>query len=210
MPVRKRAARTPTGAPRFFADAARFRAWLAKHHARKGELVVGFHKVATGRPSMTWAQSVDAALAFGWIDGVRRSLGPDAYSIRFTPRRAGSVWSLVNVRRVAALRQAGLMAPAGERAFAARRAERTGVYSFERVDGARKAAALPAAMEATLRRSAAASKDWSARPPWYRRAAASWVVSAKKDETRARRLAILVEASAAGRAIPPLDRANRR
>src|SRR5262245_60180177 len=114
--------------PKFFATPAAFRAWLERHHGTKTELLVGFHKKASGRPSMTWPESVDEALCFGWIDGVRHSLGEHAYSIRFTPRKPTSIWSAVNVARVAELEKSGKMAPAGLRAFSYRTPERTGVY----------------------------------------------------------------------------------
>src|SRR3954471_14082314 len=118
--------------PVFFASSAEFRAWLEKHHESETELLVGFHKKATGKPSMTWSESVDQALCFGWIDGVRRSLGDESYTIRFTPRKPGSTWSKVNVAKVEELERNGLMRPAGRRAFDARTEDNTGVYSFER------------------------------------------------------------------------------
>lgn len=197
---------TSSPKPRFFATPADFRAWLEKHHTTKDELLVGFHKRGTKKASITWPESVDEALSFGWIDGVRRSLGAEAYSIRFTPRRAGSIWSLVNVRRVDALRKDGRMTPAGEKAFAARRADRTGVYSFEQSADARKNAELPGQMERALRAVPEAWADWEKRPPWYRRAASWLIVSAKREETRERRFAELLAASRAGRPIAPLDR----
>src|ERR687895_340334 len=115
----------------FFATPADFRAWLERHHETVGELLVGFYKKGSGRPSITWPESVDEALCFGWIDGVRRTIDDESYSIRFTPRRRRSIWSLVNVKRVAELTKLGRMQPAGLRAFEARDPRRTGVYSFE-------------------------------------------------------------------------------
>src|SRR5262245_6138860 len=123
--------------PTFFPTPAAFRAWLAANHAKAGEILVGFHKVSTGKPSLTWPQSVDQALCFGWIDGVRRSLGPEGYTIRFTPRRARSVWSAVNTKRFAALRAQGLVSAVGDAAFAQRSEARSGVYSFEQKQPAR-------------------------------------------------------------------------
>src|SRR5687767_15273654 len=117
---------------KFFATPVRFRAWLQAHHATETELLVGYYKKGTGKASITWPESVDEALCFGWIDGVRRSLGEDAYCIRFTPRKPRSTWSVVNVARVTELTKAGRMTPAGLRAFEARTPERTGVYAFER------------------------------------------------------------------------------
>lgn len=190
--------------PRFFATHDAFYAWLEAHHAREAELVVGFYKRGSGKPSLTWPESVDAALCFGWIDGVRRSLGEDAYTIRFTPRRPRSIWSAVNVARVAALEEAGRMRDAGRAAFAHRTPERTGVYSFERNAAAR----LAEDEERALRESPQAAAHFDAQPPWYRRAATHWVVSAKRPETRATRLAQLIAASAEGRPIKPLDRSR--
>lgn len=186
----------------FFATPAAFRAWLEEHHGSAGELLVGFWKRDSGRPSITWPQSVDEALCFGWIDGVRRSLGPEAYTIRFTPRRPTSIWSAINVGRVQALDKAGLMREAGRRAFALRKEAKTGVYSFER----KEAAALAPAEEAALRANPRAAAFFDGQPPWYRRTALHWVVSAKRAETRARRLAQLIADSAAGRTVPPLTR----
>src|SRR6516225_1223408 len=123
--------------PTYFATPAAFQAWLRVHHAEQAELLVGFYKRGSGRPSITWPESVDEALCFGWIDGVRRSIDAEAYSIRFTPRRPTSIWSAINVARVAELQRQGRMHPAGERAFAARTPERTGVYSFERHQAAK-------------------------------------------------------------------------
>src|SRR5688572_9956723 len=131
--------------PTFFATPAAFRAWLERHHETAKELLVGFYKTNSGKPSITWPQSVDEALCFGWIDGVRKSLGPDAYTIRFTPRKPKSIWSAINVDKVAQLKKLGKMRPAGLRAFAHRTAERTGVYSFER----NRAAELTPAQEST-------------------------------------------------------------
>jgi uncharacterized protein YdeI (YjbR/CyaY-like superfamily) len=128
---------TPAIEPRFFASLDDFRAWLEKHHATETEILVGFHKKQTGRPTMTWTESVREALCFGWIDGIRRSLGDDSYTIRFTPRKRGSNWSAVNLRHVEELMREGRMAPAGIAAFEARKPERTGVYSFEQRHAAR-------------------------------------------------------------------------
>jgi uncharacterized protein YdeI (YjbR/CyaY-like superfamily) len=189
-------------AVRFFRSAADFRRWLERHHATADELWVGYHKKGTGTPSIDWPQSVDEALCFGWIDGIRRSLGEESYTIRFTPRRPGSVWSLVNVRKAEAAIAAGRMHAAGLAAFEARTAKGTGIYAFEHED----ASAHAAEAEATLRANAAAWRFWSAQPPGYRKTALHWVTSAKRADTRARRLATLVEDSAAGRRIGLLRR----
>lgn len=189
-------------APKFFATAAAWRRWLERHHESAPELLVGFYTKRSGRPSMTWPESVDAALCFGWIDGVRRRIDDESYSIRFTPRRARSVWSAVNVAKVAALTDAGLMTAAGLRAFAARSPERTAIYSFEQ----REKAKLTAADTKRFRDNAVAWRFFQSQPPGYRHVATWWVVSAKKDATRERRLAALIADSAAGRRLKHLTR----
>lgn len=186
--------------PRYFATPADFRAWLARNHGRAGELLVGFHKRESGRPSITWMESVDEALCFGWIDGIRRRIDDGRYSIRFTPRRRGSIWSAVNIKRATELRKLGRMAPAGLAAFDARRDDRSAIYSYEQ----RKQAELPPPMRKALAANAAAMKDFEARPPWYRRAVAHWVISAKKDETKQKRLETLIACCARGAPVPPL------
>ena len=188
--------------PVFFTSTEEFRAWLARHHATATELWVGFHKKHTSRPSLTWPESVDAALAFGWIDGVRKTLDADAYVIRFTPRKRGSIWSNVNVKKAEALIQAGLMHASGLRAFEARDEKKSGIYSFER----RQHPQLTAAEQKEFRSNTAAWTFFQAQPPGYRRLTTHWVISAKRPETRARRLGILIADSAAGRRIPQLQR----
>jgi uncharacterized protein YdeI (YjbR/CyaY-like superfamily) len=185
--------------PTFFADSAAFRGWLEAHHDRADELLVGFRKKATGLASIDWPEARDQALCFGWIDGVRRSLGPDSYTIRFTPRRKGSLWSRVNIGRYEALKAAGRMTPAGERAFAEGK-ERTDHYSYEN-----ELRSLAPEEEAQFRANPAAWDDFEKRPPSYRKMALFYVTSAKKPEIRARRLAILIEDSAAGRKLAGAD-----
>jgi uncharacterized protein YdeI (YjbR/CyaY-like superfamily) len=180
-------------APRFFGSAAQWRRWLEKNHTKAESLWVGYHKKATGKPSMTWAESVDEALCFGWIDGIRKSLGDESYKIRFTPRRPASNWSLVNTKRVKELTELGLMRPAGSAAFAARKSE--GNYSYEQ----RQAAAFTREQERRFRANKAAWKFFEAQPAGYRRVATWWVISAKREETRERRLAKIIDASASGR-----------
>jgi uncharacterized protein YdeI (YjbR/CyaY-like superfamily) len=192
---------TPSSPPVFFPTPVDFRAWLAKHHASADALWVGFHKVGSGKPSITWPESVDQALCFGWIDGLRKSIDEGAYMIRFTPRRAGSTWSAVNVRRVEALTAAGLMQPAGLRAVEARTEEKSGTYSYET-----RPEALPEPYAAMLRKNRAAWKDFGHRSPSYRRGAIGWVISAKTEETRLRRLNVLIDCSAKGEPIPLMDR----
>jgi uncharacterized protein YdeI (YjbR/CyaY-like superfamily) len=188
--------------PTFFATAAEWRAWLARHHESATEVWVGFHKRGTGRPSITWPESVDHALCFGWIDGVRKSLGPESYVIRFTPRRRGSTWSSVNLRRVEELARLGLMQPAGRAAYAARTDAKSGIYAYEQREHAR----LTPAEERAFKRNKAAWTFFQAQPAWYRKTATYWVVSAKRETTRASRLATLLADSAAGRPIKQLDR----
>jgi uncharacterized protein YdeI (YjbR/CyaY-like superfamily) len=186
--------------PIFFATPTAFRAWLEKNAGKKDELLVGFYKKGSGRPSITWPESVDQALCFGWIDGVRRRIDDESYTIRFTPRRTRSNWSAINIARVKELERAGLMTPAGLAAFAARSDERSAIYSYER----RKTAALAPDQEKRFRKDAPAWRFFSAQPPWYRRTAIHLVTSAVKPETRERRLATLIADSAAGRRIKQL------
>jgi uncharacterized protein YdeI (YjbR/CyaY-like superfamily) len=188
--------------PTYFATPAAFRAWLEKHHATASELLVGFYKTSSRKPSMTWPESVDEALCFGWIDGVRRSLGEEAYTIRFTPRKPTSIWSAINVAKVEALREAGKMRPAGEAAAAKRTAAKTGVYSFER----RNAAKLSTAQAKQLAANDKAADWFGSQAPSYQRAAIHWVISAKQDATQQRRLAELIRCSAGGRKIDLLSR----
>lgn len=188
--------------PRFFTGPAAWRRWLAAHHASAPELWVGFHKRATGRPSMTWPEAVDQALCYGWIDGVRRRIDDERYAIRFTPRRARSVWSAVNLRRVEELSAGNLMQPAGLAAHAGAHESRSRIYAYEQ----QKAAELPPVMARWFRRDQPAWRFFQAQPPWYRRTATWWVVSARKPETRERRLVTLIADSSAGRWIRHLAR----
>jgi uncharacterized protein YdeI (YjbR/CyaY-like superfamily) len=188
--------------PTFFATPDDFRAWLAEHHEAESELLVGFHKKGSGRPSITWPESVDQALCFGWIDGVRRRIDDHSYSIRFTPRKQRSTWSAFNVKRVGELAELGLMGPAGVAAFERRSEDRTGIYSHER----HQAAAFEPAQERRFRADTQAWRWFQDQTPSYRRTATHWVISAKKPETRERRLQKLIEDSAAGRTVPPLTR----
>jgi uncharacterized protein YdeI (YjbR/CyaY-like superfamily) len=187
--------------PTFFATAAEFRRWLHRHHARKTELWVGFHRKGSGRKSLTWPESVDQALCYGWIDGIRKSIDETSYKIRFTPRRATSIWSAVNIRRVAELIDAGLMQPAGRAAFENRDPRKAGLYSFER-----ESVAFDAPLRAQFEAAADAWTFFNAQPPSYRKPATHWVMSAKKEETRQKRLRALIEDSAAGLRIKQLRR----
>jgi uncharacterized protein YdeI (YjbR/CyaY-like superfamily) len=189
-------------APRFFATPAAFRTWLERHHADEDEVLVGFYKTGSGRKSITWPESVDEALCFGWIDGVRRGIDEESYSIRFTPRRKRSIWSAVNIKRAGELIELGRMMPAGLAAFEARTDDRSAVYSHEQ----RRAAKLEPEQEQRFRAQTAAWEWFQAQAPSYRRAALHWVTSAKRPETRERRLAALIEDSGAGRTVKPLTR----
>ncbi len=187
--------------PIFFASPAKFRAWLEANHASKTEVLIGFHKKATGRPTLTWSESVEQALCYGWIDGVRRSAGPDSYTIRFTPRKASSIWSNINVAKMKELTALGLVRPAGRDAFQRRAPDKTGVYSFEA-----EPQTLPQNFEAKLRANEKAWAWFKIQPPGYRKTATHWVMGAKKEDTRRSRLEALIADSAAGRKIKPLRR----
>jgi uncharacterized protein YdeI (YjbR/CyaY-like superfamily) len=187
--------------PTFFPTPAAFRRWLEKHHAKAAELWVGFHKKATGKPSLTWPESVDQALCFGWIDGLRKRLDDERYMIRFTPRRLGSIWSTINVRRVAALKKAGHMRAAGLAAFAARKANRSGVYSFEQ-----RPQELPPQYVKVLKSHPGAWEAFQARAPYNRRAVIWWIIGAKQEATREKRLRLMIQLAAKGEEIPPLRR----
>jgi uncharacterized protein YdeI (YjbR/CyaY-like superfamily) len=185
--------------PVYFKRPADFREWLEQHHATARELWVGFHKRSTGRVSVTWPESVDEALCFGWIDGQLKPIDADRYAVRFTPRRPKSIWSIKNVRRVQSLIRARRMRPEGLAAYRARSEERTAVYSHER--GTVK---LGPGMEARLKANARAWTVFQAQPPSYRKACIAWVMSARQEATRERRLGQLIECSAAGKPVPPL------
>jgi uncharacterized protein YdeI (YjbR/CyaY-like superfamily) len=187
------------GGPTFFATEADFRSWLEANHETAPDLLVGFWKKSSGKPSIDWPQARDQALCFGWIDGVRKSMGDDAYTIRFTPRRKGSIWSKVNVERFDALSSAGLMSQAGVRAYEENK-HKSGLYAYER-----ELAHLDPSDEARFRRNKRAWADWEKRPASYRKSILHWVTSAKKPETRAKRLAMLIDCSSAGRKIPGYD-----
>ena len=188
------------GEARFFATPAAFRRWLAANHAKADALWVGFRKVGTGKPSVTWPQTVDEALCFGWIDGKRQRIDEESYRIRFSPRKKGSRWSAVNVRNAQRLERAGRMTVAGRAAFGDRSSRRTAKASYEQGDRAK----LDPASARKLKADGAVWAFFSAQTPSYQRAAAWWVVSAKREETRARRLGLLIEHSRAGRKVPPL------
>jgi uncharacterized protein YdeI (YjbR/CyaY-like superfamily) len=184
----------------FFATPAELRAWFEKHHESESELWLGYYKKAAGRQTITWEQAVEEALCFGWIDGKVQRIDELRYRQRFSPRRRTSNWSAVNIAKVAELRERGRMAPAGEAAFAARREDRTAVYSYER----RHEARFDKEQRSAFRANEAAWAWFEGQSDAYRHLATFWVVSAKRPETRARRLATLVECSAEGRRVPAL------
>jgi uncharacterized protein YdeI (YjbR/CyaY-like superfamily) len=192
----------PTGIL-YFSSPAAFGRWLEKNHATKSELWLGYHKKETGRPSLTWSESVDEALCWGWIDGIRKSVDATRFTTRFTPRKASSNWSTINIRKVEALIESGRMRPPGLAAFRARRSDRSGVYSFEQ----KKTPTLPVSYERIFRKNRAAWEFFRTRTDAYRRVTSHWVISAKQEETRRRRLDILIASSEAKRPIPGLPRA---
>ncbi len=180
--------------PTFFATPKAFEAWLAKYHESANELIVGYYKKATGRPSITWPESVDEALCFGWIDGIRRRIDDEAYCIRFTPRRPKSIWSAVNIGRVAVLKKEQRMRPAGLAAYARRTEARSVTYSYEH--NSNKPAQFDREYAAELANNSAAHDYFEKQPPGYRKKAVFWVQSAKKPVTREQRLQKLIAASA--------------
>jgi uncharacterized protein YdeI (YjbR/CyaY-like superfamily) len=183
--------------PLFFKSSEEYRRWLEKNHESAKELWIGFYKKATGKPSLTWQQVVDESLCFGWIDGIRKSIDADSFKQRVTPRRKTSIWSQINIRRVGELTAGGRMHTAGLAVFEKR--DRTRVYSYENMNRG-----LGPAEEARLRKNRKAWEFFQSQPPGYRRLAGWWVTSAKKEETRQRRLESLVRDSAAGRRLAGL------
>ena len=181
----------------FFKSPADFRNWLEKNRATERELWVGFYKKDSGKPSITWPQSVDEALCFGWIDGIRKSIDDVSYMIRFTPRKPISTWSAVNIRRVAELKDKGLMRPAGLKAFELRREYRSGIYSYEQ-----RSVELPEPYLSQLKKHKAAWKFFEAQTASYRKNVNWWILGAKREETRQKRLAELIEHSTNERYIP--------
>jgi uncharacterized protein YdeI (YjbR/CyaY-like superfamily) len=178
---------------KYFKSANEFRSWLEKNHASTQELWVGYYKKSSKQPSMTWPESVDEALCFGWIDGIRKGVDDLRYTIRFTPRRRGSIWSAINIKRARELSDKGLMKPPGMAAFGARKENRSGIYSYEQ-----RTAKLDAPYEKRLRQNKAAWDFFYAQPPSYRKAIAWWIVSARQEATRFKRLEKLITESGRG------------
>ncbi|MBL8916317.1 MAG: YdeI/OmpD-associated family protein [Archangium sp.] len=183
----------------YFPGPAAWRTWLQKHFDKRTELLVGFYKAHTDEPTMTWSESVDEALCFGWIDGRRTGVDEDRYTIRFTPRKPTSIWSRINIDKMAALEKAGKMTDAGRAAFAHRKAHKSGVYSFEN-----RPEKFPTALRKLLDAQKKAAAYFDERAPSYRRAAIWWVISAKQEETKSRRMQQLVELHARGEQLPQL------
>lgn len=196
---RRRGGHSPV--PRRFATPARFRAWLARFHASKSELIVRCFRADSRALGMTYPQALDEALCHGWIDGVRHSLDAVSFTVRFTPRTPRSIWSNVNIGKVRALQAEGRMAGPGLRAFAARDPARSGVYSFER-----ETLELAAPFTNRFRKRARAWRHFQAQPPGYRKTSVYWVMSARQPSTRERRFQILLDCSAEGTRIPLLRR----
>lgn len=191
--------------PTFFATAGELRDWLEDNHATASELVVGFYKRGSGKPSITWQELVDEELCFGWIDSVRQGIDEVSYSNRLTPRTERSTWSAINIARAKELIALGRMRPAGLRAFERRTDDRSAIYSYEQ----RKKARLDPAAERSFRANSKAWTFFQAQPPSYRRAALWWVISAKREETREKRLSTLIRDSENGRTVGPLTRRVR-
>jgi uncharacterized protein YdeI (YjbR/CyaY-like superfamily) len=183
--------------PVFFAEPADFGKWLEEHHSSAPELWVGFHKKGTGNPSITWPESVVEALCFGWIDGVRKSLGASSYMIRFTPRKPGSIWSTVNIEYAEQLISSGRMQPDGLKAYELRKVEKSSIYAYEQKEEAK----LDNDSEKQFRSHAKAWEFFQSQPAWYRKQAIYRVTSAKREETRLKRLTALIESSEQGRRI---------
>ena len=188
----------------FFKTPEEFRSWLSKHHDKQSELLVGFYKKDSGKQSITWPESVDQALCFGWIDGIRRRIDDSSYSIRFTPRRKPSTWSSVNIKRVGELIELGFMHPTGLKAFEARREYRSGIYAYEQ-----RSPELPPEYQKLLKKNKTAQQFFAAQPPGYRKAINWYIVSARKEETRLKRLNEVIKHSAARQRIPGYDRAKK-
>ncbi len=182
--------------PRFFKTPADFRKWLAANHNKSKELWVGFYKKDSGKPSITWPESVDEALCFGWIDGIRKRLDDESYEIRYTPRKPESIWSSVNIRNVERLVSEKRMKPAGIKAYEARKEFRSGIYSYEQ-----RPAELVEPYASQFRQNKAAWKFFQAQPPYYRKLVTWYIVSAKQERTRQQRLKRLIDESAKGQRI---------
>jgi uncharacterized protein YdeI (YjbR/CyaY-like superfamily) len=185
---------------KFFSAPSEFRKWLEKNHLKETELIVGFYKVKSGKPSMTWSESVDEALCFGWIDGVRRSIDEESYCIRFTPRKPKSIWSAVNIKKMEVLEKKGLLKPAGIAAFEKREKKRSAIYSYEKAPST-----LDPLFTKQLTENKKAFSFFNSLSPSVQRASIHWVMSAKQEKTRKTRMEALIRDSEAGKKIKPLS-----
>ena len=191
--------------PRFFKSGAEFRAWLEANHGAAPELLMGFYRKESGKSGITYAEALDEVLCFGWIDGVRKRFDASSYTIRFTPRKPGSIWSAVNTKRVGELIKLGRMHRTGQKVFESRNQEKANQYSYERAT-----CKLEGAYAKQFRANGRAWEFYQAQAPWYRRTSSWWVLSAKREETRWRRLEKLIADSAAGRRIDMLNPAGKK
>ncbi|MBI3787823.1 MAG: YdeI/OmpD-associated family protein [Ignavibacteriales bacterium] len=189
----------------FFKTPSEWRKWLQKNHNKAEELWVGFYKKDSGKPSITWPESVDQALCFGWIDGVRKSLGDISYVIRFTPRKSRSIWSMVNIKRAKELSKLGLMRPAGLEAFNKRDEKQSNLYSYEN-----RTRGLESGYEKKLKADKEAWEFFRSQAPSYQHACGWWVMSAKKEETRLKRLSELINVSKNKQTVRLLTSPNKR
>jgi len=191
--------------PTFFATPAHFRKWLQKHHAKETELYVGFYKVSSGKQSITWPQSVDEALCFGWIDGVRKNIDADSYYIRFTPRKPGSIWSAINIKKIEELTAKGLMQPAGLTAYSKRAEGRSKIYSYEK-----EPVTLSKAYEKIFKANKKAWKFFQSQPAWYQRVSVHRIMTAKQEATQLKRLEQLIKDSEAEKTIKELSYGKKK
>jgi uncharacterized protein YdeI (YjbR/CyaY-like superfamily) len=179
--------------PKFFPTEKKFRKWLEKNHKKETELIVGFYKVDSGKPSMTWSQSVDQALCFGWIDGLRKSIDKDSYQIRFTPRKPTSIWSAVNIQKIKDLTKKGLMTPAGMESFKKRKESKSAVYTHENAE-----VNFSPEFEKQFKSNKKAWTYFNSLAPSYKKLSKNWIMGAKQESTRIKRLEIIIKDSAAG------------
>jgi uncharacterized protein YdeI (YjbR/CyaY-like superfamily) len=186
--------------PIYFATQTEFREWLEENHNKETELFVGYYKVGSGRQSMTWSESVDQAICFGWIDGIRKSIDEESYCIRFTPRKPKSIWSAINIKKVEELTKKGLMKPSGLTAFKLLEANKSKIYSYENEE-----IKFPEDLEQLFKSNNKAWEFFQAMPQSYRKPATRWVLSAKQESTRFKRLQELITDSEAGRKIKPMS-----
>jgi len=183
--------------PTFFQTPSAFREWLKQHHAKADALWIGYYKKGSGKPSITWPESVDEALCYGWIDGVRKSIDDISYTIRFTPRKPDSIWSSVNIKRAQTLIEQGQMQTAGLKAYQARKENKSGIYSYEQ-----RSVDLEEPYNGLLQKNEAAWSFFQMQPASYRKAVSWWIISAKKEETRLKRLEKLMAFSVQGQRLP--------